>query len=140
MRLSRVLTEKRPQYYSRHDKIILLHDNTCPHVTVPVKNYLKTLDWEVLLRPPYSPDIGPSIICSGQWYMLCQSNGLHHIKILKVRLIRGQPQKIRSSSDLESQRCLKDGKNLLLVMDNTSIKIKLYQTPSNVVPDLVVDV
>ncbi|GBP48861.1 Mariner Mos1 transposase [Eumeta japonica] len=27
MRLSRALKEKRPQYYSRHDKIILLHDN-----------------------------------------------------------------------------------------------------------------
>ncbi|CAH2108047.1 unnamed protein product [Euphydryas editha] len=60
MRLSRALKEKRPQYYSRHDKIILLHDNARPHVAVPVKNYLKTLDWEVLPHPPYSPDIAPS--------------------------------------------------------------------------------
>ncbi|GBP18224.1 Mariner Mos1 transposase [Eumeta japonica] len=29
-------------------------------VAVPVKNYLKTLDWEVLPHPPYSPDIAPS--------------------------------------------------------------------------------
>ncbi|GBP39582.1 Mariner Mos1 transposase [Eumeta japonica] len=56
MRLNRALKEKRPQYYSRHDKIILLHDNARPHVTVPVKNYLKALDWEVLPHPPYSPD------------------------------------------------------------------------------------
>ncbi|GBP28328.1 Mariner Mos1 transposase [Eumeta japonica] len=28
--------------------------------TVPVKNYLKTLDWEVLPPPPNSPDIAPS--------------------------------------------------------------------------------
>ncbi|GBP05005.1 Mariner Mos1 transposase [Eumeta japonica] len=27
---------------------------------VPVKNYLKTLDWEVLPHPPYSPDTTPS--------------------------------------------------------------------------------
>ncbi|GBP44927.1 Mariner Mos1 transposase [Eumeta japonica] len=27
MRLSRALKEKRPQYYSRNDKVILLHDN-----------------------------------------------------------------------------------------------------------------
>ncbi|GBP11540.1 Kinesin-like protein Klp61F [Eumeta japonica] len=44
----------------RHDKIILLHDNAHPHVAVLVKNYLKTLDWEVLRHPPYSPDIAPS--------------------------------------------------------------------------------
>ncbi|GBP83919.1 Mariner Mos1 transposase [Eumeta japonica] len=59
MRLSRALKEKRPQYYSRHDKIILLHDNTRPHVAVPVRNYWKTLDWKVLPHPPYSPDIAP---------------------------------------------------------------------------------
>ena len=28
--------------------------------TVQVKHYLKTLDWEVLPHPPYSPDIAPS--------------------------------------------------------------------------------
>ncbi|GBP40140.1 Mariner Mos1 transposase [Eumeta japonica] len=60
MRLSRALKQKRPQYYSRHDKIIFLHDNARPHVAVPVKKYLKTLDWEVLPHPPYSPDIAPS--------------------------------------------------------------------------------
>ncbi|GBP08304.1 Mariner Mos1 transposase [Eumeta japonica] len=60
MRLSRALKEKRPQYYSRQDKIILLHDNVRLHVAVPVKNYLKTLDWEVLPHPPYSPDIASS--------------------------------------------------------------------------------
>ena len=50
MRLSRALKEKRAHYYSRHDKIILLHDNTRPHVAAPVKIYLETLKWEVLLR------------------------------------------------------------------------------------------
>ncbi|GBP43785.1 Mariner Mos1 transposase [Eumeta japonica] len=62
MRLSRTLKKKRPQYYSRRDKIVLLHDtrNASPHVAVPVKNYLKTLDCEVLPHPPYSSDIAPS--------------------------------------------------------------------------------
>ena len=60
MRLSRVLKEKRAHYYSRHDKVILLHDNARPHVAAPVKTYLETLNWEVLSHPPYSPDIAPS--------------------------------------------------------------------------------
>ncbi|GBP48174.1 Mariner Mos1 transposase [Eumeta japonica] len=60
MRLSRALKRKRPQYYSRHDKIILLHDNGRPHVAVPVKNYLNTLDWETLPHPPYSQDVTTS--------------------------------------------------------------------------------
>jgi len=60
MRLSRALKEKRAHYYSRHDKIILLHDNARPHVAAPVKTYLETLNWEVLPHPPYSPDIAPS--------------------------------------------------------------------------------
>jgi len=59
MRLSRALKEKRA-HYSRHDKIILLHDNTRPYVVAPVKTYLETLKWEVLPHPPYSPDITPS--------------------------------------------------------------------------------
>ena len=59
MRLSR-LKEKRVHYYSRHDKIILLHDNARPHVTALVKTYLETLKWEVLSHPSYSPDIAPS--------------------------------------------------------------------------------
>ncbi|GBP55459.1 Mariner Mos1 transposase [Eumeta japonica] len=51
---------KRPLYKHRHDKVILLHDNTWPHVAKPVKNYLETLQWEVLPHPPYLPDIAPT--------------------------------------------------------------------------------
>ena len=60
MRLSRVVKEKRPQYQERHGKVILQHDKARPHVARPVKIYLETLKWEVLLYPPYSPDVAPS--------------------------------------------------------------------------------
>ena len=40
--------------------MILQHDSDRPHVAKPVKTYLETVKWEVLLHPPYSPDIAPS--------------------------------------------------------------------------------
>lgn len=60
MRLNQALKQKRPQYAVRHDKVILQHDNARPHVAVVVKNYLETINWEILPHPPYSPDIAPS--------------------------------------------------------------------------------
>ena len=59
MRLSRALKEKRAHYYSRRDKVTLLHDNARHHVAEPVKTNLDTLEWEVLPHPPYSPDTAP---------------------------------------------------------------------------------
>ncbi|GBP82448.1 Mariner Mos1 transposase [Eumeta japonica] len=92
MRLSRGLKEKCFQYYSRHDKIILLHDNAHPHVAVPGKNYLKTLDWEVLPHPPYSSDIAPSdyhLFRSMVHALSEQRFTSHHMKKSKIVLIRG---------------------------------------------------
>jgi len=40
--------------------MILLYDNARPHVAQPVIIYLEMLKWEVVLHPPYSPDITPS--------------------------------------------------------------------------------
>ena len=60
MRLTRVHKEKRSDYYSRHDKVILLHVNARPHVAAPVKTYLETLNWKVLFHSPYSLDIASS--------------------------------------------------------------------------------
>ena len=60
MRMSQALREKRPQYEQRHEKVILQHDNTRPHLAKPVKSYLETLKWKVLPHPPYCSDIAPS--------------------------------------------------------------------------------
>ena len=51
------IERKTSQYAERHDKFILQHDNARPHVAKVVKTYLKTLEWEVLHQPPYSPVI-----------------------------------------------------------------------------------
>ncbi|GBP30576.1 hypothetical protein EVAR_94757_1 [Eumeta japonica] len=48
--------------------------------------------------------------------MVCQSSSSYHMKIPKIGLISGQPQKIRSSSDLEFETCLKDGKRVSFVV------------------------
>ena len=76
MRFSRVLEEKRPLYEQRHDKVILLHGDTRPHVAKPVKTYLETIKWEVLPHSPYSPDIAlPIITYSVRWHMKIAKNG-----------------------------------------------------------------
>lgn len=60
MRLNRALKEKRPETETRHDHVILQHDNARPHIAGVVQSYLETLRWEVLPHPPYSPDIAPT--------------------------------------------------------------------------------
>jgi len=84
MRLSRALKEKRAHYYFRHDKIILLHDNARPHVVAPVKTYLETLKWKVLLRCILQTLLLPTTTCSDRWRMACLSNTSHHMKIPKI--------------------------------------------------------
>jgi len=54
------LREERSNYQQRHDKLIFLHDNAPPHTSNVVRNYLETLNWEMLPHPTYSPDLAPS--------------------------------------------------------------------------------
>lgn len=58
--LNHALIEKRPEWARRHGKVILLHDNAPPHKAKPVQDTIKTLGWEQLPHPPYSPDLAPS--------------------------------------------------------------------------------
>ena len=52
--------EKRPEVARRHGNVILLHDNVSAHKAKPVQDTIKTLGWEQLPHPPYSPDLAPS--------------------------------------------------------------------------------
>ncbi|GBP69589.1 Mariner Mos1 transposase [Eumeta japonica] len=110
MRLSRALNEKRPQYYSRQGKIILLYDYARPHVAVPVKKYLKTFYWEVLPHPPYSPDITPS----NYHLFRAMAHALSDQRLTSYEDTKNWVDSWIASkdktSDLEYERCLKDGK------------------------------
>ena len=93
MRLSRTLKEKRAHYYSRHDKIILLHDNARPHVAAPVKTYLE-IKWDsnrkfYPTRRILQTLLLPTTTCSDWWRMVCLSSSSHHMKIPKIVSIIG---------------------------------------------------
>ena len=56
--LKTALDEKHPELVNR--KCIIFHqDNTRLHVSLMTRQKLLQLDWEVLIHPPYSPDIAP---------------------------------------------------------------------------------
>ena len=56
--LKAALHEKRPELVNRK-RVIFHQDNARPHVSLMTRQKLLQLDWEVLIHPPYSPDIAP---------------------------------------------------------------------------------
>lgn len=70
--LNRVRDRIQLKQPNRKHEVILLHDNARPHVAKLTQEALKTLNWEVLPHPPYSPDIAPT-----DYYLFrCLSNDL----------------------------------------------------------------
>lgn len=59
LNVRRALIEKRPALINRN-KVVFQHDNARPHVANKTRDLLKTLGWQVLPHPPYSPDVAPS--------------------------------------------------------------------------------
>ncbi|XP_025265532.1 histone-lysine N-methyltransferase SETMAR-like [Camponotus floridanus] len=58
-KLDAAMKEKRPSLVNRKG-VIFHHDNARPHTSKMTLDKLKQLKWEILLHPPYSPDIAPS--------------------------------------------------------------------------------
>ena len=56
--LKAALNEKHPELVNRK-RIIFHQDNSRPHVSLMTRQKLLQLGWEVLIHPPYSPDIVP---------------------------------------------------------------------------------
>lgn len=59
MRLQQAIEEKRPELANRKG-VVFHHDNARPHTSLVTKAKLRELGWEVLMHPPYSPDLAPS--------------------------------------------------------------------------------
>lgn len=121
MRLKQAVAQKRPEYATRHESIILLHDNARPHIAAPVKNYLKNIGWEILKHPPYSPDLAPSD------YHLFRSmqNALTGLRFTSIDAIKNWLDDFLTASRRNSFRtefisCQNCGKRSSLPMDNTS--------------------
>ncbi|GFX56114.1 transposase [Trichonephila clavipes] len=58
-RLKVVTDLKRPELVNK--RVVVFHqDNARPHTSVVTRQKLWKLDWKVLMRPPYSPDLAPN--------------------------------------------------------------------------------
>ncbi|GFU35799.1 histone-lysine N-methyltransferase SETMAR [Trichonephila clavipes] len=53
------IDQKRPELANRKG-VVFHQDNARPHTSVVTRQKLWTLGWEVLMHPPYSPDLAPS--------------------------------------------------------------------------------
>lgn len=58
-RLKEAIAQKRPAL-ANTKKIVFHHDNARPHTSISTRQKLRQLGWEVLMHPPYSPDLAPS--------------------------------------------------------------------------------
>ena len=58
-KLNAVASEKRLELVNRKG-VIFHQDNARPHASLVTHQKLLELGWEVLLHPPYSPDLAPS--------------------------------------------------------------------------------
>lgn len=58
-RLDQAIRNNRPELVNRKG-VVFHHDNARPHTSLMTRQKLTELGWEVLMHPPYSPDIAPS--------------------------------------------------------------------------------
>lgn len=57
--LKAAIDAKRPELAKRMG-VVLHHDNARPHVSLIVRQVIQEYGWDLMVHPPYSPDIAPS--------------------------------------------------------------------------------
>ncbi|UYV84765.1 hypothetical protein LAZ67_X003375 [Cordylochernes scorpioides] len=57
-KLRAAIKRKRPGLLSQ--KVLLVHDNACPHAARTTQTLLENFKWEIFTHPPYSPELAPS--------------------------------------------------------------------------------
>jgi len=58
-KLKRAVDQKRPELENKKG-VVFHHDNVRPHVSMMTRQKLLRFGWDVLVHPPYSPDLAPS--------------------------------------------------------------------------------
>ena len=58
-RLKQAIDQKRPELANRKG-VVFHQDNARPHTSLVTRQKLRELGWEVIMHPPYSPDLAPS--------------------------------------------------------------------------------
>ena len=113
IKLNSALREKRPEYQQRHDKVIFLHDNAPSHTSKLVQDYLKTLNWEVIPHPAYSPDLAPTDyhLFSSMGHALAEQH-FDSYESVTNGLMTGLPQKTRIFFGEVFIICPTDGKSV----------------------------
>ena len=108
IRLKREIAEKRPKYATRHEAIIIHHDNM---LLFRLKTIWKTVDgrfYPTRLIAQTLPLL--ATICSGRCRTPSLEYGSHQNRVSKIGLIHSWPPNRRSYFGMESKNCQKDGK------------------------------
>ncbi|XP_014482317.1 PREDICTED: histone-lysine N-methyltransferase SETMAR-like [Dinoponera quadriceps] len=100
-KLNAAIKEKRPELVNRKG-VIFHHNNVRPHTSLVTRQKLMELGWELMLHPPYSPDIAPSdyyLFRSLQNYL--DGKTFKDDEAVKSHLDQFLPIKTRSSTSVE---------------------------------------
>ena len=96
------LNQKRPELVNRK-RIIFHQDNVRLHVSLMTRQKLLQLGWEVLIHPPYSPDIAPSDFHLF-WFLQNPLNGknVNSLNTVKETWNSSLLKKVKSFGKMES--------------------------------------
>ncbi|KAL0841534.1 hypothetical protein ABMA28_015204 [Loxostege sticticalis] len=86
MRLKLEVERKRPELINRRG-VVFHHDNARPHTSLATQQKLREFGWEVLMHPPYIPDLqistSPNFYSNGimilptRWQKVIEQNGTY---------------------------------------------------------------